>query len=307
MFSRSRSEIGTLISRPNQQTRMVLPFPPGDSGDSSSNPFHQGIILVKVPKAASSTMAAVVLRIANRNHCSMKFVHWVHRHAYKDYAQRDPTRSLVILSVRNPAEQVMSHLFWSDVTLRETPLGYVTDTWMMRRLNNFGTFLGTFRSGQGGFTTQFAALEEVPEFSAWSPETGDVVDPDQIVSRIQEIVDRYDFIAVVERMDESLVALALLLGLDVGDMLVTSSKVSAPANIEGTATNKDSSALSYVYHETKGKCVPMVERFAYPLVQEYLRSDEFRSQTYGESCLLQCYSWNINCCTLTPDDLVGAP
>jgi hypothetical protein len=38
-------------------------------------------------------------------------------------------------------------------------------------------------------------------------------------------MQKYDFLALTERLDESLVAMQLLLGLPVGDILSTSSKV----------------------------------------------------------------------------------
>jgi hypothetical protein len=43
--------------------------------------------------------------------------------------------------------------------------------------------------------------------------------------RVQDVIMDFDFIGVTERMDESLVALQLLLGLRMGDMLSSSSKV----------------------------------------------------------------------------------
>jgi len=42
----------------------------------------------------------------------------------------------------------------------------------------------------------------------------------------QEILNNYDFLGIVERFDESLVALRLLLGLDAGDILYVSAKKS---------------------------------------------------------------------------------
>lgn len=46
-----------------------------------------------------------------------------------------------------------------------------------------------------------------------------------MVESVREIVNDYDFIGVTERMDESIVCLQMLLGLDTSDVLALSSKV----------------------------------------------------------------------------------
>jgi hypothetical protein len=50
--------------------------------------------------------------------------------------------------------------------------------------------------------------------------------------RVQDVILDFDFIAVTERMDESLVALQLMLGLRMGDILATSSKVAGTFSVE---------------------------------------------------------------------------
>ena len=81
-------------------------------------------------------------------------------------------------------------------------------------------------------------------------------------------------------MDESLVPLSLLLGVALGDVVVTSSKVSAV----GGSANQDNQ-VAYVYSEKKKRCLPMVPSYIPPVVQHYLESDLFRSQAYGDYLL----------------------
>lgn len=54
---------------------------------------------------------------------------------------------------------------------------------------------------------------------------------------VQEIINEYNFIGIFDRLDESLVALQLLLGLNAGDILYVSSKVSGGYD-DGAAGHK---------------------------------------------------------------------
>ena len=103
----------------------------------------------------------------------------------------------------------------------------------------------------------------------------------------------YDFILVVERMDESLVALALLLGVPVGDMLVSSSKVSGVTTDEGN-DNIKAKKTSYVYSQRYNRCLPMVKTFTPPKLQRYLDSDHFRAQSYGDLILHQAANYSLD-------------
>ena len=80
-----------------------------------------------------------------------------------------------------------------------------------------------------------------------------------------------------------LVALSLLLGVPVGDVLVSSSKVASPQNQKGTTQQED--RLSYVYSVKLDECLPVRETFVPPLLGKYLKSDYFKSQAYGDLIL----------------------
>ena len=61
---------------------------------------------------------------------------------------------------------------------------------------------------------------------AWNPEAPEEVNNTDLVhQQVQQIVQGYDFFMVVERMDESLIVLQLLLGIDIGDVLTLDSKL----------------------------------------------------------------------------------
>ncbi|CAB9503849.1 expressed unknown protein [Seminavis robusta] len=244
------------------------------------NKGHQGLILVKVPKAASSTTAAVVLRLGHRLGCNMNYIHWDHKPAHKGYNRRDKKKSIMILSVRDPGDLLTSHVYWSFVSLRDVPEEDVSPEFLVEKVKDFGIDYGSMRDRQGGFTLQFSSLERIPVGAGWDKEEQDLVHPQDAVKRVKGILNAYDFALVVERMDESLVALALLLGVPVGDVLVSSSKVSAPTGANGSEAGK-----TYVYSKRLKRCLPLVKSHHPPLLQRYLDSDHFRSQSYGDLIL----------------------
>lgn len=93
------------------------------------------------------------------------------------------------------------------------------------------------------------------------------------------LVQDYDLILVAERMDESVVALALLLDLSVQDVLVLSSKNSTQHSV-------------YYYNEEdrwsddEPWCVRLVPHVTTTsVVQAYLDSDEWRAKNYGDYLL----------------------
>jgi hypothetical protein len=66
---------------------------------------------------------------------------------------------------------------------------------------------------------QHASLEEIPKNSGgWTPENATLVlNPDQVQKNVQKKAHSSDFLIVVERMDEPLLALALTMCIRFGD------------------------------------------------------------------------------------------
>jgi hypothetical protein len=76
------------------------------------NGHWQGLLLVKVPKAASSTSAGVILRIANQSDdddssCHTTAVQWQHLEGMF-YANRTTSRSFLVAPIRHPAQRAFS-------------------------------------------------------------------------------------------------------------------------------------------------------------------------------------------------------
>jgi len=240
-----------------------------------------GILLTKVPKAASSTLAGVALRIAQRHGCAN--LHWRHRLASEYGAAAaaattsayDPRQSFLFTTIRDPAARAISTLFFHVVSRTTNSKVATSDAFLLRELQtSTQSHYGAVSKGQGGFQLRYTSLRSIEEDSAWRADSPEVViDAAAVVENVRQVVETYDFLLVPERMDESLVALALILGIDVGDVLVTASKVAG--------------SRYHLLHSKKNEfqCVPTVKSFVSDAVKAFFASDQWRAMNYGDYLL----------------------
>ena len=223
-----------------------------------------GIYLVKNPKTASSTSAGVALRISHRQSCDR--VRYNHAHAVK-YEDRPQNQSYMFTTIRDPASRAISRVFWG---FKERIRNITnTDELVLKKLEDKRGQPGCISDGQGGFQLRYLAPVRIAPNSFWSPLTpSKVQNLQELIHLIKKTMAHYDFILVTERMDESLVAMALLMGLDVGDVLGISSKVAAS---------------SFFYNGNH--CKPLTKGFRSQKVQEYFDSPIWRAQNFGDYLL----------------------
>ena len=172
----------------------------------------QGFLLVKTFKAASSTAASVVLRIAKRyappsGKPDFLWHRWHHTRG-TDYRKRHPQRSFLWTSVRDPAARAISRIFYTMISWQgHEP----TDTNIRFFLDyNHSQFGST--SIHGGFQTWFISLQGNDEFPiAWKAKQRAKVQNAELVERVVDrILNDYDFILLAERLDDSLVVLSFI-------------------------------------------------------------------------------------------------
>jgi len=244
-----------------------------------------GIIYVKNFKAASSTAAGIALRIAyqhgegrravglkKKEHAWVKFSHV---RGFK-YAERDPARSVLFTSLRDPATRAISRIFYTSITQKgERP----TDDNLLQKLRWNHRQYGAVSHEGGGYQVRYVSM--VKELNkSWSPEKPHyVLNPQQVERNVQEIIQAYDFIMIAERMDESTVALAMILGLDLTDVLVMNAK-----------QNVGEDYLYFSEHDrstqkTVESCRLSVRAFRSPAVQAHLETAEWYAKNYGDYLL----------------------
>lgn len=258
------------------------------SGADKNNHTHTGIIYVKNFKAASSTAAGIALRIANR-HATRSgrpaFCKWSHVRAFK-YAGRDPQRSLLFTSVRDPAARALSRIFYTAVTQKgEAP----TDANIVQKLHWNHRQYGAVSHQGGGYQVRYCSMvKELPE--SWDPQhPNQVVNPPQVQENVRDLLLAYDFVMVAERMEESVVAFALLLGLPLADVLVMNAKQNAGGQ----------EYLYFSWRDVRQKrqreaCKLSVPAKRTPVIQAHLESTEWRAKNYGDYLLHQAASQSLD-------------
>jgi hypothetical protein len=246
---------------------------------NASHPFMytndpRGVFYVKVPKSASTTLAGINHRIARRYGERVLGGHeCVHNENHLEsvgqfYGNRDVARSFLWGSVRDPASRAISRIFFLYISGGKIE---PTDKNITTLLNSTHFNNGAISDGQGGFHLRYMTVKEIPAGSFWSGEQKTMVlQPGVLRERVQAVILDYDFVAVTERMDESLVALQLLMGLRLGDILLTSSKVG------GTFSRTSPTAPA---------CIEIQKSFISKRVKEYLASDEWYAKNYGDYLL----------------------
>jgi hypothetical protein len=268
-----------------------------------------GLLMVKIPKAATSTVSGAAYRIARnfpKHHahsiqnsndpviaaggmnstmpCDVGCKHIPNYKAGQKFGHRNKEKSFLLTSVRDPAKRAISRVFFGEVSQNKKE---PTDENVLHGLEVTSSHLGAVSPGKGGFQLAYLALHDIREGSAWKKnEPTEVFDPEAIHKNVQSVIDDYDFIVVVERLHESLVAWQLLLGLDVTDILYLSSKKSG--------------GYWYRDHNAHKECVALQPTFVTPRVAEYLSSDEWYAKNYGDYILSEAASQSLD---LTIDEL----
>jgi hypothetical protein len=187
-----------------------------------------GLMLTKVHKAASSTAAGVTMRIADRkrlnvskNACLQYCEHWFSLRNH--HSQRDRSKSFLWATVRQPHSRALSSFFfYQEQEGAEEQLSHLE--------KQVGNQLRQIRKRDGGEETRKGKVQEGGEFFGNLGLDNSIVTKDPETLAFEHIQKRvlqwYDFVAVTERWEESMVVMKFLLNLEYADMIVLKSKES---------------------------------------------------------------------------------
>lgn len=175
---------------------------------TGKTPTREGFLYTKIHKTGSSTASGIHLRIAsniarrqNLEICKNKFRHATARQM--KLMQRDKTKSFAWSIVRDPTARAISEFFHLQVARRGIdPLD-----------DNFIKFLNETRALRD-FELNFLAMQHIDKTEDRSHMSN--------VDAINRLLNEYDFLGITERMDESTVALQMLLGLEISDVMSVS-------------------------------------------------------------------------------------
>jgi len=258
----------------------------------------QGFIYVKVPKSASSTLAAVNIRLARgvterfqntstqqqdqqqqqkQSQYCISFQNHIVGAGYH-YGNRDRSKSFLWGSVREPASRSLSRVYFQLSRGNSTDIND-NEVVLEALKNGYHPQTGTVGpKGKGGFQLQYLTLQDksrpIPDWYFYNKQQPTAVqEPRRLEVVVQRVINDYDFIAVSERMDESLVVLQYLLNLALSDVLVSSSKVGGGIN-------------NYSYNAKHKVCLPLQKPKTFTnVVEEYTTSDEWYAINYGDYLL----------------------
>jgi hypothetical protein len=197
-----------------------------------------GLLYEKPPKCASTTLAGVNLRIA-RNQGRKRLsdlqskngtlalcdVRWSHGHPKENkragrYQHRDKARSFLWSALREPTKRSVSWYFFKHLSLDGHSYSDEDfQTFLLKQRDHFYLYYlnprpYSFPLSSGGHGEQE------------DKNNGTVGDLGvAVVDELNHVMNEYDFLGIVERLDESLVVLRMLLGVPLSDVLYCSSKV----------------------------------------------------------------------------------
>ena len=251
-------------------------FPPEDDWKhKGSKPSNNGFIFVKPYKVGSSTASGINLRLArgvakklNRTYdvCKARYDHTWARFSYKDYRPKD---TLLWTILRDPSTRVLSMFFHFGVSRSKIE---PSDA-------NFLDFVNRPNHVNDVYDYYLSALSINP----YARNNGRLASQ----NAANDILKRYNFIGLTERMDESAVVLAMLLGLSVSDTLYLAAKMHG--GWDGAGGRTDGKICTYI-----------IPSFISEGVQAFLDSEKWKIMSHWDRMLWQAANRSLD---LTIDSL----
>jgi hypothetical protein len=179
--------------------------------DGYRQPALNGILFVKLIKVGGSTATGVTMSIAKHEAERRQEKFWICRgrwdHSWASVMLQDRIRreSFTWSIIRDPTKRAISEFFHFEVSRNDVP---ATD-------KNFVDFL-TKGKNEEKFRNLYLRMLSLDFKYGMFDEDGPSV--------INNILANYDFIGITERMDESVVALSMLLNVPLGNVLYLNAK-----------------------------------------------------------------------------------
>jgi hypothetical protein len=216
------------------------------SGEVQHSSTRSGLIFLSLFKTGSTTSSGIHIRlskhIARDHNQTMCKTRYMHMRAYALAPKRNRKKSFLWTIVRDPTKRVISQYFY-NLYPPQTP----SDEDFLAHI---------------GFGPDFAYNHYLHRLSTIEPDT---TEWKKEVDMAQAIIKEYDFIAITERMDESLVALAMLLHVPVTHML----------HLKSNKANGEYSLSSR--HEV---CNFLLPSHVSPGMKEYLDSKDWQGKVH---------------------------
>jgi len=302
------------------------PISPSDHSWCTTEHFSKhkqtGILYNKMPKAASSTMAGITIRIAHKvasriygrihdseSVCTNRFTHIGGLNKPGElFLNRDRSRSFLFSTLRDPAKRSISRIFFSQFPSIEKIITKkkvmekkekkkkkkdkdkkmkknkktkkdVFDEVILDKLRTekIDHQFGVTDIKRGGFQVAYTITNVSDSISVYNPShPAEISDLEHVVLMVRQILSDYDFMIIVERYDECIVLMQLLLGLETSDVMYLSAKQSGG------------------YYDHKGTCKKITKSVISPGVSEFLSSKDWYARNYADYLLIEAASQSID-------------
>jgi hypothetical protein len=239
------------------------PEPDWQAYTTQMTPTPDGFFFLKTYKTGSSTSSGIHLRMARNvarrrrtgfDLCKARFAHaW----ASSLYHHRDRKKSFLWTVVRDPTARAVSQLFHFHVSREQHN---ASDAELMGRV----------RSDTAMFRNYYLSSLSV---QGYRPKKDDPR------ASVHQILQDYDFVAVTERMDESAVALAMILGLPLADVLYLKAK--------GHGGYDDAGGDGH-------SCTMIQPSFVSDGMEAFFRSDEYQDMVQWDYLLYQAANRSLD-------------
>lgn len=226
-------------------------------------PTKEGLFFVKLLKTGSTTGASIHLRIAHNLAkrrgvapiCRTRHLHgWANRRMY-NFSQRDPERSFLWTLLRQPTPRYISEFFHFKVSRQNVS---ASDEHVIDFLRH------------GAHSDR--------HYLSWLTLQGYRKASSRVETTLQHILYDYDFMGILERLDESIVALQMILDIPLTDVLSVSSKLNG-GHDDG---------------QYQKKCFRIHSSFVSQGVQNFLESEEWQEYIGPEQALYNAVNRSLD-------------
>lgn len=250
-----------------------------------TTPAHEGILFQRPVKTGSTTITSIILRLIKRytttgiDRCKYRAMHATSREL--EFGRRNPDKSYLLSVVRDPTLKAISRFFHFDVSIgQKVPTDAYFQMIMGRGYNqNDLTFQLVTRNNTRPLLNATQTVQDIlgtcllSVGSIFREHTKTHVLTPPVPLSLSPTTEDYDFIAVTERMDESLVVWKILFNLDFYDILYIK------ARSAGTFSNGPGD---------KGRpCVYLVPSFLTPGMQTFFESKKWKDSNALDILLYQ--------------------
>ena len=238
-------------------------------------PSKAGILFVKIDKAGSSTMAGVALRIAHAlgrrraqerglgiplQICRARVSHAWSKHF--SVGTRNRYKSFLFTILRDPKSRAISEYNYQ-----------VGMTGIESTEENFLNHMKSIRNFQLGLVVDPSEKDRVKEVS----------NTDRIFELVSRTAEEFDFIALLERLDESLFAMQFILGLETRDILYTTTKQSGGHVFVKSRANN-----------FKGECRRIPKSPRSQRIEDHFAGNEWKQNNMGDKLLYEAASRDLD-------------